>query len=91
MGSSQPAGSRGDSRYPIYAEDSIMNPKSHGTCDRPVMEELRYEVHRLLLCPYNSLFLGATDGDAIARKLIEFAAIIATTPSTLDIGEPQSS
>lgn len=30
------------SQYPIYIEDSVMNAKSHGSCDKPVMRNLRF-------------------------------------------------
>ena len=30
------------SEYPIYAEESLMNEKQHGTCSKPVMSVLRW-------------------------------------------------
>eukprot|EP01038_Epipyxis_sp_PR26KG_P008530 gene8530-11530_t len=29
-------------KFPIYANESIMSQKSHGTCDKPVMKNLRW-------------------------------------------------
>jgi hypothetical protein len=34
--------SSSDSKYPIYADESLMKQKSHGTCDAPVMKNLRW-------------------------------------------------
>lgn len=33
------------SPYPVIGEDSLMSPKNHGTCTRPVMNELRWNVN----------------------------------------------
>lgn len=30
------------SKYPITIDESVMNRKAHGTCERPVMENLRW-------------------------------------------------
>eukprot|EP01035_Chromulina_nebulosa_P017211 gene17211-22733_t len=29
-------------KFPIYAEESLMSPKAHGTCEKPVMKNLRW-------------------------------------------------
>lgn len=31
------------SKYPIYCDESIMAPKSHGTCNTPVQDKLRWQ------------------------------------------------
>lgn len=31
---------------PVIADDSVMNPKAHGTSERPVMNELRWKCDR---------------------------------------------
>lgn len=28
--------------YPIYIDDDVMKPKAHGTCPKPVMQNLRW-------------------------------------------------
>ena len=28
--------------YPVYCEEEVMSPKSHGTCAKPVMKKLRW-------------------------------------------------
>lgn len=33
------------SPYPVIGDDSLMSPKNHGTCTRPVMNELRWNVN----------------------------------------------
>jgi hypothetical protein len=30
------------SKYPLYCEETIMKPKEHGTCLKPVMKNLRW-------------------------------------------------
>lgn len=31
------------SKYPIYCSEDVMKPKAHGTCDRPVQDNLRWK------------------------------------------------
>jgi len=31
-------------KYPVFGDDSLMSPKSHGTCARPVMKNLRWNL-----------------------------------------------
>lgn len=31
---------------PLYIDDSVMNPKAHGTCEKPVMSKLRWNCDR---------------------------------------------
>ena len=31
------------SKYPIYCTEDVMKAKSHGTCDKPVMDNLRWK------------------------------------------------
>ena len=41
---------------PIVADESVMSQKAHGTCERPVMRDLRYGVDRELadrICCFN--------------------------------------
>jgi len=33
-----------NSKYPIFGDDSLMKQKSHGSCTRPVMKELRWNL-----------------------------------------------
>ena len=33
-------------KYPIYADESVMKQKAHGTTDKAVMENLRWECDR---------------------------------------------
>ena len=35
-------GSTTDSKYPIMAEESVMSPKAHGTSEKPVQKNLRW-------------------------------------------------
>ena len=30
------------SKYPIYCEEEVMSRKAHGTCEKPVMKELKW-------------------------------------------------
>jgi hypothetical protein len=40
--------SKSGSGYPITIDESVMNPKAHGTCENPVMKKLRWG------CDYNT-------------------------------------
>ena len=43
--SNQPKGqnsNNGNNHYPIYADESVMNPKAHGTSATPVQQNLRW-------------------------------------------------
>jgi hypothetical protein len=35
-------GTTKSSEYPIYADESLMKAKAHGTCEKPVMKTLRW-------------------------------------------------
>jgi len=32
--------------FPIYIDESVMSPKAHGTCEKPVMAKLRWNCDR---------------------------------------------
>ena len=32
--------------FPIYCDESVMRPKAHGTCEKPVMPKLRWNCDR---------------------------------------------
>lgn len=33
---------KGESKYPVYIDEDVMSPKAHGTCEKPVMKNLRW-------------------------------------------------
>ena len=40
------AGASGSGKYPIYCEEDVMSQKAHGTCEKPVQENLRWNCDR---------------------------------------------
>ncbi len=40
------AGPYAEAKKPIYCEDSVMSPRAHGTCEKPVMQKLRWNCDR---------------------------------------------
>jgi hypothetical protein len=42
MGSSSSTSKGSDGTYPIYADESVMSQKDHGTCVAPVQKKLRW-------------------------------------------------
>ena len=54
-------GSTTDSKYPIMADESVMSPKAHGTSEKPVQKNLRwnceYEVRACITKPIDRRWL----------------------------------
>ena len=50
------AAAAGAGKLPIYCDESVMAPKAHGTCDRPVQDKLRWDCDRTVadrICCFN--------------------------------------
>jgi hypothetical protein len=70
------------SSYPIVGPESLMDGKSHGTCEAAVMTDLR------LMCSICARFIliNYLDMAAIMQPQIGFVASIVTMQNILDIG-----